>query len=177
MQTEIWKPVVGYEGLYEVSSLGRVKSLKYGREKILKPLKHRDGYLQVGLYKNEKQKRFFVHRLVAEAFLSNPKGLHEINHLDEDKSNNSISNIEWASRSYNVNYGTRTERMAAARSKAVEASKFPDFSEICLRFSSTIEAKRNGYDSGSVSKCCRGCFNREGNNKYKNLYWRFSGLI
>lgn len=180
MEQEIWKSIKGYEGLYEVSNLGRIKSLWYGREKILKPYKNKDGYLQVILSKNGKVKNFRVHRLVAEAFIPNPMGLPEINHLDENKANNVINNIEWCDRNYNINYGSRTERMAAARinypalSKPVEASKYPDFREICLRFPSTMEAGRKGYHQGHVSDCCRGCFNREGNNKYKGLFWRFA---
>lgn len=175
MQTEIWKPVAGYEELYEVSSLGRVKSLannKSRKEKILKPYND-DGYLQVQLYRDGKRKFFKVHRLVAAAFIPNPLGLPEVNHKDENPSNNVVENIEWCDRSYNVNYGTRTERT----SKPVEASKYEDFREICLRFSSIMESYRNGYNQSAVSACCRGCFNYEGNNKYKNLYWRFSGLI
>lgn len=177
---EIWKPVAGYEELYAVSDLGRVKSLKYGKEKILKPNKNGGGYLFVWLYRNGKRKMFLVHRLVASAFLPNPMGLPEVNHKDENKTNNIVSNIEWVSRWDNINYGTRNVRSAAAqrndpaKSKSVEASKFPDFSEICLRFPSTMEAERNGYKFQNVSACCRGCFNREGNNKYKNLYWRYA---
>lgn len=174
MQTEIWKPVKGYEGLYEVSNLGRVKSLKYGREKVLKPGDDNNGYLFVKLYKDGKRKHFKVHRLVAEAFLPNPEGLPEVNHRDEVKTNNVVYNLEFCSRWYNMHYGTLQERTTAARSKAVEASKFSDFREIELRFNSTAEAGRNGFNQGNVSKCCRGCFNREDNNKYKNLYWRYS---
>lgn len=175
MQTEIWQPVKGYEN-YEVSNLGRVKSLSYnntGKEKILKPFKN-NNYLYVNLLRNGNRKFFLVHRLVASAFIPNPEGFPEVNHKDEDKSNNSISNLEWCSKLYNNNYGTRNERSAAARSKAVEASKYEDFREIELRFASIQEAGRNGYFSSPVSYCCRGCFNREGNNKYKNLYWRFA---
>lgn len=186
MQTETWKPVKGYEEFYAVSNLGRIKSLgndKSRKEKFLKPAKDGWGYFQVTLFKDGKRKRFKVHRLVASAFIPNPEGFEQVNHRDENKINNCISNIEWCSAKYNVNFGTRNKRAAAsmtnhpARSKAVEASRFSDFREICLRFASTAEAERNGYNSGAVSKCCRGCFNREGNNKYKNLYWRFSGLI
>ena len=177
MQTiEQWQPVSGYEGLYEVSSLGRVKSLWFGKEKILKPNKDKYGYLQVNLYKDRKMKSFKIHRLVATAFIPNPLGLPEINHLDENKANNVVGNIEWASRWRNTHYGTRNERVAAAFSKAVEASKYPDFSEICLRFASTREADRNGYSHGNVSACCNGCYCSKG-NFYKNLYWRYSGLI
>ena len=179
---EQWKSIAGYEGLYEVSNLGRVKSLNYnktGVEKILKPNKVK-GYLQVQLWRDGKYKMFLVHRLVATAFLPNPEGFEQVNHLDENKSNNCVSNIEWCSAKYNNNYGSHNERVAAAltnhpaKSKAVEASKYPDFSEICLRFASTMEADRNGFNHCAVSTCCRGCFNREGNNKYKGLFWRFA---
>lgn len=170
---EIWKPVEGYEGIYEVSNFGRVKSLNYHREgivKILKPQKDGSGYLQVQLWRNGKMKAFKVHRLVAEAFLPNPLGLPEINHKDEDKTNNIVSNLEWASRWDNMHYGTLYERT----SKSVEASRFSDFRTIELRFASTKEAGRNGYSSGNVSACCRGCYCSEENNKYKGLYWRFA---
>lgn len=172
---EQWKPIEGFEDLYAVSSLGRVKNLV--REKFLKSANDKDGYLRVCLCRDGKRKMFLVHRLVSIAFLPNPEGLPEVNHKDEDKTNNCVNNLEWASRWYNMNYGTIQERLAAARSKAVEASKYPDFRTIELCFASTQEAARNGYHHGAVSACCRGCFNREGNNKYKNLYWRFSGRI
>lgn len=175
MKKEIWLPVKGYEELYAVSNLGRVKSLKFDKEKILKPAKRKDGYLQVVLCKNGKMKHFLIHRLVAEAFLPNPEGLPEVNHLNENKSNNVVSNIEWCSRSYNNNYGTRTKRQAASQSKAVEASKYEDFSEIELRFPSTQEAGRNGYNQSNVSACCNGCYCSEG-NFYKGLYWRFASV-
>lgn len=172
---EQWKPIVGYEGLYEVSSLGRIKSLNYhraGKEKILKPEKERNGYLRVGLWKNGKQKMFYVHRLVGEAFIPNPEKLPEINHKNENKANNAVENIEWCDRRYNINFGTRTERT----SKAIEASRFSDFRTIELRFASANEAGRNGYNQGGVAACCRECFNREGNNKYRNLFWRFASV-
>lgn len=179
---EQWKPVEGFEN-YEVSNLGRVKSLNYNRtgiEKVLKSQKRRDGYLQVGLRKDGKLKMFLVHRLVSTAFIPNPLGLPEVNHRDEVKTNNCVSNLEFCDCKYNINYGTRNERIASAHinhpafSKAVEASKYPDFRTIELRFVSTMEADRNGYGQGNVAACCRGCFNREGNNRYKNLYWRFA---
>ena len=182
---EQWKPIDGFEGFYAVSNLGRVKSLgndKSRKEKILKPINNGKDYLQVGLWRDGKYKMFLVHRLVATAFIPNPEGLPEVNHKDENPLNNAKSNIEWVSRNYNINYGTRNERSAAARkndlarSKAVEASRFSDFREIELRFPSTNEAGRNGYNQVSVAACCRGCYCSKG-NFYKNLYWRFSGLI
>ena len=169
---ENWKPIDGFED-YAVSNLGKVKSLKYGRERILKPMKNREGYLQVQLWKNGKRKMFKVHRLVATAFIPNPMDLPEINHRNEDKANNIVGNLEFCSRRYNINFGTHNVRMATtltnhpAFSKAVEASKFPDFRTIELRFASTAEAGRNGFKHSAVSCCCNGRFHREGNNKYK----------
>ena len=168
---EIWKPIDGFEN-YEVSNLGRVKSLKYG--KILKPQNNGNGYLFVHLCRNGKSKQFCVHRLVATAFIPNPKGFKQVNHRDEVKTNNCVENLEFCNAKYNNSYGTRMEKVAAALSKVVEASKYPDFRTIKLRFASTNEAGRNGYDKGHVSACCRGCFNREGNNKYRGLFWRFA---
>ena len=118
---EEWKSIPGYEGLYEVSNLGRVRSLdryvktcyeayKLHKGKILSPAKDKNGYLKVHLCYNGKHNIIRVHRLVAQAFLLNPDNLPEVNHKDEDKTNNSVDNLEWCDRSYNISYGTRTER-------------------------------------------------------------------
>lgn len=106
---EIWKDVEGYEGLYSVSNYGRVKG-HFG--KILKPKYQRQGYLQVHLYKDKKQKTVFIHRLVAIAFIPNPDNLPQINHKDEIKDNNHVDNLEWCDGKYNCNYGTRNKRMS-----------------------------------------------------------------
>ena len=82
MKKEIWKDILGYEGLYQVSNFGRVKSTKFGKERILKLTKDKDGYLIVNLYKNNKSKTLKVHRLVAEVFLPNPYNLPQVNHKD-----------------------------------------------------------------------------------------------
>ena len=121
MTKEIWRPIVGYEGLYEVSSYGRVRSLdryvKYSngpihlhKGMILNPGKDKDGYLQVNLYNNGKIHQRKVHRLVAQAFILNPDNLPEVNHLDEDKTNNRVENLEFCNRKYNCNYGSRNIR-------------------------------------------------------------------
>ena len=121
MIEEIWKPIEGYEGLYEVSSYGRVRSLdryvktcyeayKLHKGKILSPAKDKNGYLKVHLCCNGKHNIIRVHRLVCKAFIPNPDNLPEVNHKDEDKTNNSVDNLEWCDRSYNISYGTRTER-------------------------------------------------------------------
>ena len=179
MEQEIWKPVEGFEGLYEISNLGRVKSLWFGKEKIMNPAKTKDGYLFVNLYKDRKRKAFKVHRLVATAFIPNHEGFEQVNHKNEVKTNNCVENLEWCSAWDNMHYGTLYERSAAALinhpvlSKSVEASRFSDFREICLKFASTHEAGRNGYCQVIVSHCCLGHYCSKG-NFYKNLYWRYA---
>ena len=109
----MWKDIKNYEGLYQVSELGEIKSK---RGIILKPQPNTSGYFQVGLYKNGIRRKFCVHKLVAEAFISNPYNLPEVNHKDEDKSNNTVSNLEWCTRIYNNNYGSHNDRAAFSRS-------------------------------------------------------------
>ena len=139
---EIWKNIAGYEGLYEVSSFGRVRSLRFGKTKILKPGKNKKGYLRVSLCKNGKQKTFFVHRLVAQAFLENPQNLPQINHKDENKQNNRLENLEWCSCDYNNNYGTRNERAGKANRGRTSAMKGKHHSEESKRKTS-IDVKNN----------------------------------
>ena len=115
---EEWKDIKGYEGIYQISNKGRVKSLNRidsrGRkrnEKILSPTPINGGYLHLNLYKNGKKKPYLIHRLVAEAFLPNPDNLPVVNHKDENKLNNNVENLEWCSVEYNNKYGTRQERI------------------------------------------------------------------
>lgn len=91
---EIWKDIKGYEGLYQVSNLGKVKSLK--KNIILKPYIEKKGYLRIDLNKNGKSKHYLIHRLVAEAFIPNPLNKLQINHIDCNKQNNCINNLEWS---------------------------------------------------------------------------------
>lgn len=117
INAEIWMDCKGYPN-YQISSLGRVWSKK--RQIYLKPSKNTSGYLQVSLYTdNGKIKRELIHRLVAIAFLENPNKYPCVNHKDENKENNNITNLEWCSRSYNINYGKRNEIAGKANSKAV----------------------------------------------------------
>lgn len=126
---ESWKPIAGYEGLYEVSDHGRVRSLDHTRTfsnrwggtnsatvkgRILKPQPQRTGYLHVGLCKDGVVKYERVHRLVATAFLDNPGGLPEVNHKDEDKANNGANNLEWCDRRYNNTFGSLRDRQKGA---------------------------------------------------------------
>lgn len=112
---ELWKPIPGFDGMYEVSNLGRVKSCKRERkskagsisqvqERILKPRSDKNGYLEVALSKDGKLHYFRCHRLVADAFIPNPNHFPVINHKDEDVTNNVVNNLEWCSVSYNTRY-------------------------------------------------------------------------
>lgn len=105
---EEWKEIPGYEGLYEVSNMGNVRNVR--RNKLLKLSKTTNGYIRVSLCKNGIKTGLTVHRLVAEAFIPNPYNLPEVNHRDEDKTNNRVDNLEFCDRKYNVNYGTRNIR-------------------------------------------------------------------
>lgn len=104
---EIWKDIAGYEGLYQVSNMGRVKSLQstkmHDRVKILSPVCADGRYLRVSLYKDKKSKYFQVHRLVASAFLENPKDKTQVNHINGDKTNNCVDNLEWALHQKTIN--------------------------------------------------------------------------
>ena len=124
---EEWRPIVGYEGLYEVSSYGRVRSLdmyvkaRYGnyrlhKGKVLSP-GEKNGYLFVNLSCNGKHNTITVHRLVAQVFLPNPDNLPEVNHKDEDKTNNNADNLEWCDRKYNINYGSRKDKVKDTKIK------------------------------------------------------------
>ena len=127
--TEIWRPIEGYE-FYEVSNLGRVRRLesfvncKNGVKqkfpgKILKPRVNNCGYLMVRLCKNGICRSYYLHRLVCQAFLPNPDNKPQVNHLSEEKTNNSVENLEWCTAKENANYGTRTKRVSEKLSKPV----------------------------------------------------------
>ena len=178
-ENEIWKDIKGYEGLYQVSNTGRVKSFERTvvgrngskrtiRERILRPTPTRDGYLRVNLYDSSgKRKFFFVHRLVSEAFIKNPKKKSCVNHIDEDKTNNTASNLEWCNYEENNNHGTRNARSAKAQSKSV--GQYTRDGELIKIWQSAHEVKRRlGFDQSAVSKAARG--------KYKTAYgyvWKY----
>lgn len=143
---EIYKDIEGYEG-YKISNYGNVKSLKFGKEKILKQTKDKDGYLYVGLCKQGKIKMCKVHRLVAKAFIANPNNLQQVNHKDENKTNNNVTNLEWCTNEYNINYGTRNQR----------ASKQVICLETGVIYPSLKEVKRQlGFAQSYISFACRG---------------------
>ena len=165
---EEWRDVVGYEGKYQISSLGRVRSLDYrrtGRTQVLKPGTVRNGYLFVVLYNDGKTKNFYIHRLVAEAFIPNPNGFPEVNHIDEKKANNCVDNLEWCTAKDNINYGTGIARHAAALSRPVQ--QFSKDGRLITVWPSTHEAERQtGVNQSIICKCCNGKRHTAGGYKW-----------
>ena len=127
MPKEIWKNINGFED-YQVSDLGRIKSLK--TNKILRAGNNGQGYSTVCLYKNKVKYKFYVHRIVAEHFLTNENNLSMVNHVDENPSNNAASNLEYCDNTYNLNYGNAQARKAKSRSKSVN----------CVELNKTFES-------------------------------------
>lgn len=189
---EIWKDVVGFEGVYQVSNLGRVRSLGFDiwhKGRILKPhLDSRGYYLMVGLNRNKHPHHKNVHRLVAEAFIPNPNNYPCVNHKDECKTNNNVDNLEWCTYEYNMNYNngaamkraikTRYERHdvreLVAKTKATKikngslsaekpVNQFTWGGEFVARYISATEAgRRTKAQTHVISKCCRGLCKQAG---------------
>ena len=175
---EIWRTAVYdgeiYEGLYKVSNFGRILNLNYkrtGKAKLMNPRKDKDGYFRVELSKNKEHKTCFVHRLVAFTFLENPENLPQVNHKDENKTNNFVflnedetvnkekSNLEWKSPKDNINHGTRNERVSKANTNGKLSKPVLQLSlsgELIREWPSTKECGRNGFDQSHVAACCRG---------------------
>ena len=164
MTEEVWRDVKGYEGFYQVSNMGRVKSLgrkdRFGRvikERILEPAVTHNGYLRVGLHVDGKRKMLRVHRLVCEAFHENPDNKSEVNHVNENKTDNRACNLEWSTRTENCNHGSRNERVAKALSKPI--GQFSLDGKLIKVWQSACEARRQtGFDQGYVGAVARGKF-------------------
>lgn len=163
-QIELWKPVPNYEGLYEVSSKGRIRRLWKNSNKI----KSQDtlrGYKKVTLFKNQIGKRFQVHRLVAQAFIPNPLELPQVNHKDENPSNNNVENLEWCTNLYNMRYGTAIKRQVEKRSKRVIQYDLND--NFIAEYCSTHDAAlKTGFSQSSISMCCTGGYWRDNHTKF-----------
>lgn len=130
---EVWRDIKGYEGLYQVSNLGRIMSFHRDSERIMRQ-SLKDGYLTIMLRKENKPKRYLVHRLVALSFIPNPENKPQVNHLDEDKSNNRVDNLNWMTSKENNNWGTRKSR---AISSSINNPK-RDYLELGKKFSKPI---------------------------------------
>lgn len=166
---EIWRPVKNFEGIYEVSNLGRVKGLDRikpnGRKQkgmIRKTHLTPDGYVIVGLSKNGKSYTGKLHRMVATAFLDNPNNLKEVNHIDEDKTNNKVSNLEWCDRYYNIHYGSSMSKY----SKPVVQLTIDG--ELIRTYASMEDAHRHGYSPASIAAVCTGKY-----KQHKGFKWKF----
>ena len=160
---EIWKDIEGYEGRYQVSNLGRVRSVprewdQFNRHgtlshyrtegSIIKPL-FLKGYITVGLRSDPSHfKRIPVHRLVAQAFIQNPDGLPQVNHKDEDKTNNRADNLEWCTAKYNANFGTRQYRIGKAKSKGI--GKY----DLQGHLVSTFATRKEAAEKENVTRAC-----------------------
>lgn len=175
---EKWRPVVGYEGFYEVSSLGRVRSLNrvvqhadgissIRKGRVLKPLSDKYGYLVVHLCKDGKQTNKKVHRLVAKAFIPNPEGLPQVNHKNEVKNDNRVENLEWCDAAYNSAYGTARTRAAKRLSKTVLQID-PNTMKVIREWPSAMECGRNGFNGFHISGCCLGK-----QKTHKGFIWRY----
>ena len=183
---EIWKDVKGYAGKYQVSNLGRIKSLErdvfnyrgtvinHMEEKILVPALNNNGYLYVNLCKNGKVKKEYVHRLVAMAFIENSENKPQVNHKNEIKTDNSVENLEWCEASYNVNFGTRNERMIQNR-RSFKLGNNPKAKPVfCEELNKTFDcAKRAEQELGiwgtSIIKVCKGKAKTTG-----GFHWRYA---
>ena len=153
---EIWKDIKDYEGLYQISNYGRVKSFpRKGtelKEKIIKVRQNNYGYLVVGLCKNNFRKYYLIHRLVAKAFIPNPDNLPCVNHKDENPKNAKATNLEWCTHKYNINYGTVQKRRSAQSQKVI--NQFDLNGNLIKRWNSILEAK-TALNLKSISACCR----------------------
>lgn len=182
---ELYAPIKGFEGFYEVSTWGNVRSSdrivngncgsKYlKRGKILKQHFIKKGYLRLNLCVNNISKKFLVHRLVAETFIPNPDNLPQVNHKDEDKTNNRVENLEWCTNDYNIHYGTALERGAKSRINGKRSKKVYQYDlqgNLIKIWDSTMETGRNGYTQGNVSACCNGK-----HRTHKGFIWSYKKL-
>ena len=183
---ENWKDIKGYEGFYQVSDLGRVKSLerdvyypngiimRHMEEKILVQRLNKHGYAYINLCLNGKPKSITVHRLVAEAFIPNPENKPQVNHKDEVKTNNSVENLEWCDSAYNANYGTRIQR-------CIQNHKYPKLGNhprakvvFCEELNKTFDCAKSaqeelGIDRSCVGKACKGKQKTAG-----GFHWRYA---
>ena len=170
---EEWRDIKGYEGYYQISNLGRVKSLprdvgsnRCKKETIMKTSIDKDGYEHLVLCKDGKQKHFRVNRLVAQAFIPNPNNYPVVNHKDENKTNNRVENLEWCTITYNINYGGRTEK-ASKKVICVTTGKI---------FKSIDEASKYYNIRGNhISACCKGKLQSCGKHPItgEKLVWKY----
>lgn len=165
---EVWKPIPNYEGFYEVSNTGKVRSV-YRYRRVLKPMISNTGYERVDLFKNKHRKQFSVHRLVAMAFIDNPNAKPFVNHKDENKLNNSADNLEWVSHVENCRYGTaikrRTQHLDYSKRRINNAGQIKACSKPIAQYtkdgifirnwkSASECARENGWQISNIRRSC-----------------------
>ena len=163
---EEWRDIKGFEGKYQVSNLGNVKSLNYnktGEPKLLTGSFDKDGYHQVILSKNSQKNHFKTHRLVAQEFIPNPDNLPMVNHKNEQKNDNRVENLEWCDAKYNINYGSRKQKVSKALSKPVMCVETGQVYKNAL-----VAAAELGLDNSSIGKCCKGIYKTCG-----KFHWQY----
>lgn len=159
---EVWKDITGYEGLYQVSNLGRIKSFrKWNRdagenERLLNPTISNNGYMQVTLYRSQNDRhKFLVHRLVAQEFVENPNNFGAVNHKDENRLNNKAENLEWCTLSYNNAYGTARIRGSVTKGQKVEQLTLEGI--LLATYESLLIASMiTGFTAHCIKDCCQG---------------------
>ena len=162
-EVETFVKIDGFEK-YEVSNLGKVRNIKSGR--LLKPYLNPNGYLGLCLYENNKRKYLLLHRIIATAFIDNPGKKPQVNHIDENKLNNDLSNLEWCTERENAIHGTRTKRVAEKLSQKVIQLDLND--NILNVFKSMRQAEREtGIVATSISACCNGKRKSAGRFKWR----------
>ncbi len=168
---EIWQDIEGFEGLYQISNLGRVKSLervvKYCentksktdkhtvKEHIKKPTLKENGYLQISLYKNNRGKNLYIHRLVAEAFIDNPKNYKTVNHKNLDKQDNRVNNLEWCSYGDNNEHARQNLNFKSGKAIKIECINI-DTGETEIITDLLAWCKQNNHDRASVYRVLSG---------------------
>lgn len=161
---EEWRDIKGYEGLYQVSNEGRVKNIKRNVYRVFNDNGY--GYYMVILSKDGVKKPFYVHRLVAEAFIPNPSNLPQVNHKNEQKHLNFVENLEWCSAKYNMNYGTARDRTSEKQRKSVY--QYTMEGELVNIFDGVNNCKSFGFEPACISECCNG--NRKTHKGYRWSY-------
>lgn len=159
----IFVPIKEYESRYAINKKGEIYSIY---KNIIIKYEVYKGYARVSLYDEKKYKHFFIHRLIALNFIENPNNWPQVNHKDENPLNNHASNLEWCTRSYNVNYGTAISR---SREKvSIPVDQYSLFGEYINTYSSIVEAeKATGVYNPNIVKCCKGERNRAGKFRWK----------
>ena len=152
MPYEIYMDIKGYEGIYQVSNLGNIRNSK---GKVLKPIKSSEGYMQIVLCKNGEHKRYYIHRLVLSTFKANPENKPQVNHINEDKTDNRLNNLEWNTPSENINHGTRTERASKSMKIKIKCIELNQVFDSATDAALYLNKKYNGAGS-HIADCCNG---------------------